>query len=74
VRALPAAGALPPPWESWALIGLVRHRQRQLWVGEVVTTRRDRAQWLRYEMEKLHDRVLRVRDRVPPEPPAGRRW
>src|SRR4051812_29391440 len=39
VRALPAAGELPPPWETWALIGLVRHRHRQLWVGEVVTTR-----------------------------------
>jgi hypothetical protein len=39
VRALPAAGELPFPWEVWALIGLVRHRRRQVWVGEVVTTR-----------------------------------
>src|SRR5262249_4711019 len=29
---------------------------------------RDRAQWLRYRMETLHERVMRVRDRVPPEP------
>src|SRR5687768_1553581 len=39
LRDLPAAGELPSPWETWALIGLVRHRQRQLWVGEVVVTR-----------------------------------
>jgi hypothetical protein len=41
VGKLPAAGALPSPWETWALIGLVRHRRRQLWVGEVVSTRLD---------------------------------
>jgi hypothetical protein len=39
IEALPAAGALPSPWETWTLIGLVRHRRRQLWVGEVITTR-----------------------------------
>jgi hypothetical protein len=39
VRSLPDAGHLPSPWETWTLIGLVRHRERQLWVGEVVTTR-----------------------------------
>ncbi|MHB1559052.1 MAG: DUF6896 domain-containing protein [Isosphaeraceae bacterium] len=39
VRALPAAGELPSPWLTWTLIGLVRHRRRQLWVAEVVTGR-----------------------------------
>jgi hypothetical protein len=38
VHALPAVGELLSPWETWTLFGLVRHRQRQLWVGEVVTT------------------------------------
>src|SRR5262245_28750961 len=36
---LTGSEVLPTPWETWALIGLVRHRQRQLWVGEIVTTR-----------------------------------
>lgn len=36
---LPAPGQLPPPWLMWTLIALVRHRQRQLWVGDVVRTR-----------------------------------
>jgi hypothetical protein len=35
---LPAAG-LPSPWETWALIGLARHRRRRLRVGEVISTR-----------------------------------
>lgn len=39
VLALPAAGELPSPWLTWTLIGLVRHRRRQLWVAEVVTNR-----------------------------------
>src|SRR4051812_3923281 len=39
VRALPDAGELPSPWDTWALVGLVRHRERQLWLGEVVATR-----------------------------------
>jgi hypothetical protein len=39
MQALPAVGLLPSPWETWVLIGLVRHRVRQLWVGEVVTSR-----------------------------------
>ena len=38
-RALPEPGALPSPWETWALIGLVRHRERQLWVADIVRTR-----------------------------------
>src|SRR4051794_5548019 len=39
VRALPDVGHLPSPWTIWTLIGLVRHRRRQLWVAEVVTGR-----------------------------------
>jgi hypothetical protein len=39
VQALPAVGRLPSPWETWTLIGLVRHRQRQLWVGDIVRAR-----------------------------------
>jgi hypothetical protein len=31
------------------------------------------SMWVRYEMEKLHERVMKVRDRVPPEPPAEHR-
>jgi hypothetical protein len=37
---LPGPGELPSPWETWTLIGLVRHRKRQLWVAEVIRTRR----------------------------------
>jgi hypothetical protein len=36
---LPEVGRLPSPWATWTLIGLVRHRRRQLWVAEVVATR-----------------------------------
>lgn len=39
VRQLPEPGALPSPWETWTLIGLVRHRERQLWVAEIIRTR-----------------------------------
>lgn len=39
VRDRPAVGELPPPWETWALFGLVRHRDRQEWVAEVIRTR-----------------------------------
>src|SRR5579883_2543516 len=39
VRELPEPGALPSPWETWTLIGLVRHRERQLWVADVIRTR-----------------------------------
>jgi hypothetical protein len=35
-------------------------------MGEI--SLRNRAQWVRYEMERLHDRVMKVRDRIPPEP------
>jgi hypothetical protein len=39
LQALPEPGALPSPWETWTLIGLVRHRERQLWVAENIRTR-----------------------------------
>ena len=39
ICALPDAGRLPLPWATWTLIGLVRHRRRQLWVAQVVATR-----------------------------------
>jgi hypothetical protein len=39
LEALPAVGRLPSPWETWTLIGLIRHRRRQLWVGDVITAR-----------------------------------
>ncbi|MHC5538208.1 DUF6896 domain-containing protein [Singulisphaera rosea] len=39
IRGLPDPGVLPSPWEVWALIGLVRHRERQLWVAEIIRTR-----------------------------------
>ncbi|WP_406694400.1 hypothetical protein V5E97_25320 [Singulisphaera sp. Ch08] len=35
---------------------------------------RDRASKLTYEMDKLHDRVMKVKDIVPPEPPSPRPW
>jgi len=39
LASLPPAGQLSSPWEVWLLFCLVRHRRRQLWVGEVVSTR-----------------------------------
>ena len=39
LRGLPAPGKLPSPWETWTLIGLVRHRERQLWVADIIRTR-----------------------------------
>src|SRR5262249_33080861 len=39
LRALPDPGALPSPWETWTLVGLVRHRQRQFWVSDIIRTR-----------------------------------
>ena len=29
---------------------------------------------IRYEMDKLHDRVMKLRDVIPPEPPESRPW
>jgi hypothetical protein len=39
LRALPVVGQPPSPWMTWTLIGLVRHRRRQLWVAGVVVAR-----------------------------------
>ena len=39
VRDQPEPGALPGPWETWTLIGLVRHRRRQAWVAEIIRKR-----------------------------------
>ena len=39
LQALPDPGLLPSPWETWALIGLVRHRGRQAWVADIIRTR-----------------------------------
>jgi hypothetical protein len=36
---LPDPTTLPSPWETWALIGLFRHRERQLWVGAIIRAR-----------------------------------
>ena len=35
---------------------------------------KNRASWIRDEMDALHDRVIKVRDVIPPEPPAARPW
>jgi hypothetical protein len=35
----PAIVELPPPWDTWTLIGLVRHRERQYWVLDIIRTR-----------------------------------
>lgn len=40
--------------------------------GEV--SLKNRASWIRYEMDALHDRVMKLRDVRPPEPPAARPW
>ena len=39
VRSLPDPPALPSPWETWALIGLVRHLDRQRWAQSLVQNR-----------------------------------
>ena len=39
ILGLPDPGALPSPWETWTLIGLVRHRECQLWVADIIRTR-----------------------------------
>src|SRR5262245_57972123 len=39
VQGLPDPPALPSPWETWTLIGLVRHRNRQLWVADIIRNR-----------------------------------
>ena len=39
LQSLPDPGTLPSPWETWTLIGLVRHRDRQLWVADIIRNR-----------------------------------
>lgn len=41
-------------------------------VGEISLM--NRTAWIRHEMETMHDRAMKVRWVVPPEPPAGRPW
>lgn len=38
LQSLPEHGTLPSPWETWTLIGLSRHRERQFWVADVIRT------------------------------------
>src|SRR5205823_620923 len=38
---LPTPGQLPLPWLTWTLIALVRHRERQIWVDDVIRVRLD---------------------------------
>lgn len=35
---------------------------------------KNRASWLRYEVDELHDRMARVREVVPPDPPGQQPW
>jgi hypothetical protein len=39
LQSLPDPGALPSPWETWTLVGLVRHREPQLWVADIIRHR-----------------------------------
>jgi Domain of unknown function (DUF6896) len=39
LRRMPDPVTLPSPWETWTLIGLVRHRERQFWVADIIRTR-----------------------------------
>lgn len=39
LQGLPEPGTLPSPWETWTLIGLARHRERQFWVADIIRTR-----------------------------------
>src|SRR5258707_15433403 len=39
LQGLPEVGALPTPWETWTLIGFLRHRERQYWVRDIIQTR-----------------------------------
>jgi hypothetical protein len=35
---------------------------------------KNRAAYIRYEMDQLHDRVRKLKDVVPPEPPGAKPW
>ncbi|TMQ33381.1 MAG: hypothetical protein E6K70_13390 [Planctomycetota bacterium] len=39
LRGMPELGLLPSPWDTWTLIGLTRHRERQFWVAEIIRNR-----------------------------------
>jgi hypothetical protein len=39
LRGLPEVAILPSPWDTWTLIGLTRHRERQWWVADIIRTR-----------------------------------
>jgi hypothetical protein len=39
LRDLPASGDLPSPWDAWTLLGLLRFRELQYWVAEVVRSK-----------------------------------
>ena len=54
------------------LAAFARRRGPFYTLGEL--SLQDRASWIRYEMDKLHDRVLKVKGIVPPEPPGPRPW
>jgi hypothetical protein len=43
LRGLPDVGSLPSPWEAWTLIGLLRHRERQLWVANIIRTMQEQV-------------------------------
>jgi hypothetical protein len=43
LRSLPGPASMPSPWETWTLIGLVRHRERQLWVADIIRSRQKRG-------------------------------
>jgi hypothetical protein len=36
---LPEPSAMPSPWETWPLVGLFRHRKRQLGVADIIRNR-----------------------------------
>jgi hypothetical protein len=54
------------------LAAFARRRGPFYTLGEL--SLQDRASWIRYEMDRLHDRVRKVKDVVPPEPPGPRPW
>src|SRR5262245_58737115 len=70
VERLPAAGELPSPWETWTLIGLVRHRDRQNWVAEIIRTRLhgDPARLAKFGALGGHPEAVKPRGVVPGMP------
>ena len=39
IQSLPEVGELPTPWETWTIIGMIRHRDRQYWVKQIIQDR-----------------------------------